>query len=185
MYQFHYGTILERYGDKARLLFTDTDSLCYEIETDDVYRDMMTQIDLYDTADYPKDHFLHSSKNSKVIGKFKDECSGKAPLEFVGLSAKMYSLRLADEKQKSAVKGVKTSYARRHLDHETFVDCFNSQLTHGVEFRRISSTAHKVTTVTMQKVGLSPYDDKRYIVDGAKSLAYGHKGIRQLTDGAF
>ena len=36
MYEFHYNHIKAKYGSKARLLFTDTDSLCYEIETKDV-----------------------------------------------------------------------------------------------------------------------------------------------------
>src|SRR6266853_1024656 len=40
MYEFHYDIIKQKYGDKAKLLFTDTDSLCYEIETEDVYADM-------------------------------------------------------------------------------------------------------------------------------------------------
>ncbi len=39
MYQFHYDYIKKKYEKKAQLLFTDTDSLMYEIETEDVYRD--------------------------------------------------------------------------------------------------------------------------------------------------
>ena len=40
MYDFHYGYIKPKYGDRARLLFTDTDSLCYEIQTEDFYEDI-------------------------------------------------------------------------------------------------------------------------------------------------
>lgn len=39
MYDFHYNFIKDKYNTKAQLLFTDTDSLMYEIETDDVYKD--------------------------------------------------------------------------------------------------------------------------------------------------
>ena len=72
MYSFHYEHIVPMYGERARLLFTDTDSLCYHIKTEDVYVDMLFHLDEYDTYDYPSDHFLHSGTNAKVIGKFKD-----------------------------------------------------------------------------------------------------------------
>jgi len=50
-------------------LYTDTDSLLLEIETDDVYKDMETNKNLYDTSDYPKEHPLYSDVNKKVLGK--------------------------------------------------------------------------------------------------------------------
>ena len=40
MYDFHYNYIKSRYGKKAKLLFIDTDSLCYEIEIEDIYREL-------------------------------------------------------------------------------------------------------------------------------------------------
>ena len=40
MYDYHYNYILPKYGNNAKLLFTDTDSLCYEIITDDLFQDM-------------------------------------------------------------------------------------------------------------------------------------------------
>ena len=39
MYDFHYNYIKKKYNDKGKLLLTDTDSLTYEIETEDVYKD--------------------------------------------------------------------------------------------------------------------------------------------------
>ena len=54
MYDFHYNYIKSQYGDKARLLFTDTDSLTYEIEADDVYQDFWKDKHLFDNSDYPK-----------------------------------------------------------------------------------------------------------------------------------
>ena len=55
MYDFHYNYIKKRYNNKAKLLFTDTDSLCYEIETQDIYEELWQDKSLFDNSDYPKD----------------------------------------------------------------------------------------------------------------------------------
>jgi len=45
MYEFYYGYIKDKYGQKATLLFIDTDSLLYEIETEDFYTDINSDIE--------------------------------------------------------------------------------------------------------------------------------------------
>ena len=92
MYDFHYNYMKAKYGQNAKLLFNDTDSLCYEIQTEDVYADMASQIDLYDMSDYPSNHPLYSSKNKKALGKMKNKCAGTAVEQFIGLRSKMYSM---------------------------------------------------------------------------------------------
>lgn len=74
MYDFYYEILKKQYGDKCELLYTDTDSFLLEIETEDIYKDMAAERDLYDTSDYPKDNPLYSTANKKVLGKMKDEC---------------------------------------------------------------------------------------------------------------
>ena len=77
MYDFHYAIILNNImEDKAKLLFTDTDSLTYEIETEDVYEDLWKDKDLFDNSDYPENSPFYFKENKKVIGKFKDEAAG-------------------------------------------------------------------------------------------------------------
>ena len=76
MYDFFYNVLKKQYGEKCELLYTDTDSLLLEIETEDFYKDMEEKKDLYDTSDYPKEHPLHSNTNKKVLGKMKDEGAG-------------------------------------------------------------------------------------------------------------
>jgi hypothetical protein len=131
MYEFHYTTMKPLYGERIKLLFTDTDSLCYEITTKDLYADMQQILDQLDTSDYPADHPLYSRDNCKVIGKFKDECNGIAPVHFVGLRAKMYSLLLPEDHEKLRAKGVKSSFVSRHIRHQDYVNCLseNGQTT--------------------------------------------------------
>jgi hypothetical protein len=92
MYDFHYNYMKTKYGPNVQLLFTDTDSLCYSIYTEDVYQDMMKHQHLFDTSEYDPDHPLYSTENKKVLGKMKDETHGIPIQEFVGLKSKMYSM---------------------------------------------------------------------------------------------
>ena len=80
------------------MLFTDTDSLAYEIETDEfyMYKHISEDVkDKFDTSNFPKDHpsGIPTGINKKVIGVMKDEASGKKIEEFVGLRAKLYSYK--------------------------------------------------------------------------------------------
>jgi len=110
----------KKYGTKAQLLFTDTDSLCYHVTTEDLYADMMPMIDEWlDTSEYPKDHILYSPTNAKVLGKMKDECSGDYVKEFVGLRSKIYSLLTCNSAHaKKTAKGVKRGFVKKHVKHD-------------------------------------------------------------------
>ena len=104
MYKFHYKYIKGKYD--VNLLFTDTDSLAYEIETEDVYEDFYKDNDLFDFSDYSQDANFFDPVNKKVIGKMKDESKGKIISEFVGLKSKMYSLIVADDEEVKKAKAV-------------------------------------------------------------------------------
>ena len=84
MYEFHYKCIKSKFN--AKLLFTDTDSLVYEIKTEDVYEDFYQDKNLFDFSDYPLDSKFFDPNNKKVIGKMKDEFKGKTINGFVGLN---------------------------------------------------------------------------------------------------
>jgi len=87
---------------------TDTDSLMYEIETEDFYVDIVNDVDKwFDTSDYQKDHLMFSTKNKKVIGNFKDEARGQQIEEYVGVSPKSYSYKMyEDGKEAKKCKGI-------------------------------------------------------------------------------
>ena len=77
----------------AELLFTDTDSLTYDIKSENVYKDFFKWKDLFDFTNYPKDSKFFDEANKKVIGKMKDEFSRVIVIKFVGLKSKMHSLK--------------------------------------------------------------------------------------------
>jgi len=104
MYEFHYDYLKPKYSDRCKLLFTDTDSFCCHIETPDLYENMSQNLDLFDTSNFDKTHPLHTTKNHRVLGKFKSETGSLAPLEFVGLRAKMYSLLVPDNPKESKIR---------------------------------------------------------------------------------
>ncbi len=88
------------------MLFTDTDCFCYEIQTDDVYKDMKANLDLFDLSNYTNE--FYDEINKKVICKFKDECAVNPIKEFVGLRSKMYSIKTENGSYAKRVKGIKT-----------------------------------------------------------------------------
>ena len=85
MYNFHYNTIKKMYRNNAKLLFTDTDSLMYEIKTQDVYKDLYKIKHLMDYSDCAKESPYYDVSNKKVLGKMKDEACGIPIIEFTGL----------------------------------------------------------------------------------------------------
>ena len=57
MYDFHYVYMKKKYGSDAKLLFTDTDSLTCEIETEDFFVDVKSEVESkFDTSSFPEDH---------------------------------------------------------------------------------------------------------------------------------
>ena len=176
MYDFYYNQIKARYGDRCQLLYTDTDSLLLEIQTEDVYKDIAEDQDLYDTSDYSKKHFLHSTANKKVLGKMKDECAGRPIAEYVGLRPKMYSILEACGKNLKKAKGVEENVVQKHIRHEQYKEALFDKKTfrHGMDMLR--SEGHRIYGQHLNKVSLSPFDSKRWIAeDGVTTLAYGNK----------
>ena len=107
MYDFHYNFIKKNFD--AELLFTDTDSLTYEIKSENVYKEFFKWKDLFDFSDYSKDSKIFDETNTKVIGKMKDEFGGVIVTEFVGLKSKMCSVKKIDGKECNTAKGVSTA----------------------------------------------------------------------------
>ena len=127
MYNFHYNYIKKKYGDNAKLLFTDTDSLKYEIKTKDFYKDISGDVkDRFDTSDYPPNHpsGIPTEANKKVLEMFKDEVAGRCIEEFVGLRAKLYSYKMFEGEESKKCKGIKKSVIKKSITHEYYKKMF-------------------------------------------------------------
>ena len=199
MYKFHYDYIKVKYGDKAKLMFTDTDSLTYHIETEDLQMDFHKDGEYFDFSGLDKSHFAFSNKNKKVLGKFKPETNFQIIEEIVCLCSKMYALKLqvtdADRKreaemekagiefeklktEKKAGKGVPKYKIKKQTTFEQYKQCLNTGKADMVEFTKIRSVNHTIMSEKVKKVGLSNFDNKRYILpNGIMTLAHGHKDI--------
>ena len=186
MYDFHYNYVIAKYGNKAKLLFTDTDSFLYEIQTEDFYKDISGDVkDRFDTSEYPEGHpsGIPTGINKKVLGMYKDEAKGKNIKEFVGLRAKLYSFKMEEGKENKKCKGIKKAVVERTIRHEDYKTC----LTTGKEQLRrqniIRSYEHVLYTEEVNKIALSAADDKRYLLkDSFDTLAWGHRRLNDLEN---
>ena len=100
MYRFHYRVMRQNF--QCRLLYSDTDSLIYRIESNDLYQDLASQsaevknqFDFF--SSYPEDHALHDNNKKFEVLKFKDEFIGDYISDFVCLKPKMYSIASKSE----------------------------------------------------------------------------------------
>lgn len=82
-----------RYDDKIKLLYMDTDCLIMEMRANDFYNDVkLNMLDNFDTSDYPKNNVYGIPLvNKKVLWKFKDELDGHIMEEFFRLRSKLYA----------------------------------------------------------------------------------------------
>ena len=186
MYDFHYNYIKPKYGDKAKLLFTDTDSLMYEIQTEDFYKDISGVVkDRFDTSDYPPNHpsGIPTGYNKKVLGMFKDEVAGRCIEKFVGLRAKLYAYKMLEGDENKRCKGVKKSVVEGTTTIEDYENCLFSGEEQLRKMTIIRSRDHEVYIEVINKIALSPNDDKRHILeDLINTLALLHYRISLLLE---
>ena len=86
MYDFHYDYIKKKYNNRARLVFTDTDSSTYEIEAEDVYKDFWNDKDMFDNSDYPESSPYYCNVNKKIIGNSRTKLVASRSLNSLVLS---------------------------------------------------------------------------------------------------
>jgi len=177
MYDFHYNYIKKKYGPKAKLLMTDTDSLMYEIHTEDFFEDIREDIkEKFHTSNFEKYHLSKLPRlNKKVPGMSKDEAGGKIISEFVGLRAKSHAFDMDSDEFKKC-KGVKKYVVNKEITLKDYKNCLFSGRQQLRPMNVIRSHHHELFTEQVNKIAVSADDDKRIIVsDGINTLAHGFR----------
>ncbi|RWR99447.1 uncharacterized protein B4U79_03152, partial [Dinothrombium tinctorium] len=152
--------------------------------TDDIYQEFKKISSFLDTSNYPVHHYLKSDLNKQVLGKLKDEMAGKIITEFVGLKSKMYAFKFYENEktiEKKKAKGVTKSTIKTTLKFDDYKELIFQNTDRPFLYthqHRISVKDHTIFSVSINKLSLSLFDDKRYILDdGINTLAFGHKDI--------
>ena len=182
MYEFHYDYMVPKYGlEKLELCYMDTDSLVYDIKTEDFYEDIANDVEArFDTSGYSKTDFrpLPISLNKKVIGLMKDELGGKIMTEFVALRPKLHSYKKLDGSEDKKCKGIKKCIVKKTLTSEDYKACLFNDSTEYRSQLMFRSAKHEVHTIEVNKVALNRDDDKRISrKDGISTFARGHKEL--------
>ena len=127
--------------------------------------------DFFDFSNYSKNSKFFDETNKKVIGKMKDEVGGVIVTEFVRLKSKMYSMNKNDGKECNTAKVVSIA-----TEFNKFKDALFNKKNIRYKMKRIQRKKHKLGTYEIDKISLSCFGDKRYVLDdGIYTLSYFHK----------
>ena len=146
--EFHYDYIKNKYDNNSRLLFTDTDSLIYEIKTKDVYEDFSNDKEMFDFSNYSK---CYDNLNKLVFGNMKNKTAAVAIEEFVGLKPKLYSYNANIEHKKA--EGVNRNVVAT-ITHNKYKDVLLNRKCLRHSMNGIQSRDHKTKTYEMNKISL-------------------------------
>ena len=130
---------------------------------------------MFDFSNCSKDSTFYDDTNEKVIGKIKDEYSGAIIDQFIGLKSKMYSIKKLNGSESSTTKGVDIA-----TEFNEFKDVLFNKKVIRHKIKRIQAKKHKIGTYEIDKISLSCFDDKRYVLDDSvNTLAYFHKNLKK------
>ena len=146
MYEFHYDYMKQKYSeDKLKLYYMDTDSLIYETETEDFYKNISNDVESrLDTSGYENGKRPSQAGLNKVIGLMKDELNGDIMREFVTLRLKMYACRVGNSESKTC-KGIKMCVVKKTLKFDDYKNC----LLNGIKSLRPQK--HQISTLKINK----------------------------------
>lgn len=171
MYDTYYNKIKKLWSN-VQLLFTDTDSVCFEVETDEDIYDILSKQDWIDFSNFPKTSKYYNDKNKLVPGKFKDEMQGEKILEFIGIRSKCYSI-LTEKQSFQLHKGIKK---KTKISHETYKKVLFEENQLKVNQKGFRTKEFSINTENCEKIALDCKDNKRIITKNKiETLPYGYQ----------
>ena len=141
---------------------------------------MIKYKDKFDMSEFSCDSLKKycDATNKKVVGKFKLEYPNDVMQQFIGLRSKMYSLKFDNGKEDKKATGIIACVTKNDLTHKNYSDVLENGSRMHSNMNVIRSVKHRLYTMEMNKIFLSAYDDKRYLLDDhINTLPYGHFSI--------
>ena len=177
IYEFYYNFI-NKYWHLNELIYTDTDSFIVNINTYDVYEDMKSIKHLFDFSDYPKDHMLYSDKNNKVIGISKDDQKGTIIKEIIALKSKSYFINVHEDEIIKRLKGVTKATIKNQVTFEDAKECLENGKKIYHKNYTIRAENFELNTIEQNKISMSSFDNKRYLVNNIETIPYCDEEIK-------
>ena len=172
MYDAFYNKITPNF-EHCKVIFSDTDSLCMEIQTNSKKSPLLKLKDIMDFSNYPQSHPLYSITRKNKLSFFKDETKSDKIKKIVALRSKCYSFTTKNNIYQIKCKGVTKAY-KKSLPFNAFISCLKRIRKHSVSQFHIRSRNHSITLDKSTRVGLSSYDCNRFILKcGIHTLPYG------------
>lgn len=181
MLKFHYDVFIAKYGvENISLLMSDTDSFIYRISTENLDKDLKN-MKIIDFSNYPSDHENFDTNHKGEMFFLKDESASRKIKSFVGLKSKMYSISYDDNSLNTvSAKGIPRREMKK-ISFDDMVDVLVNNTETSVTSKLFRSYKHLIYTISQTKKALSPYDTKRYQIDGIYTLPFGNENTLPLN----
>ena len=190
-YKFWYDYIVPKYGNKASLIYGDTDSLILYIECEDVYQDMIKDKKQYDLSNFGKfttlsGNTVQDNEGKRVIGRMKDEAAGYIITEVVANASKSYSYKkelpyTGESKRDNRLKGVSKDVTKK-ITHQQYKDVALGCNKLECKMTTFKSNKFQIYTTEITKTALNTFDNKRLYIDAFTTVPHGYQGDKYKTN---
>ena len=199
MTAFWYDTIKKNYGSRSKLLYSDTDSFCFQLMTENLEKDLKLIHHKMDYSNYPPEHPLFSNENCAKLGYFKHELGAHIIISAVFIKPKCYNLllkldplqKLKEQKNNNISHKIRADHrgeykktkgvpadSMKDYEHESYCNVIIDEKPIISNFHKLSTLNHFISENCIRKQAIGLSTDKRFLLNcSICTLAYGHKNI--------